>query len=196
MLRKYLSEVVRRIRSIHGPTCRGPADVCQQNVGPNLLEWPERAAIAARILHEWRLCGKDIRVVDYGCGRQTMRKLLPRHWAYLPVDNLMRSPDTHLCDFNDQKPPVHFDVAICLGVLEYLRGPLGFLRHIVAGNSFIVFSYNGRTTAKRRFAQGWANDLPFEDIERTIASAKGSILQVRELGKNERCYFVRGGRPR
>lgn len=162
-----------------------------QNQGGNLLEWPERARLAVRELRLIPLDTGSPRLADYGCGLQTIKGLLSSNYSYIPIDCRLRSPDTIVCNFNQEEPPGNFDVGLCLGVLEYLDDPLKFLSQIISKNSVVIFSYNGPTNAQRKKREGWVNHLDFKDIEKVIFESEAEILSTHFLEKNERLFVVR-----
>ncbi|WP_224962074.1 class I SAM-dependent methyltransferase [Geomonas subterranea] len=167
-------------------------DLHSRNVGDNLLEWPERAEEAVRLAGE-HLPPHGARIADYGCGRQTLRRIIPVDWDYTPYDYCSRSADTVICDFNaGELPPGRHDAIFCMGVLEYLDHPLELLAHAIGNASFVVFSYNGFTTAERRNLQGWKNDLAWEEFDSLFVRLQAPVLAKKHLGNNEWIYVVKG----
>ncbi len=167
----------------------------RKNTGAHLIEWPSRADYAMEAIRQLSFTG-PIRLGDYGCGRQTLRRVLSSDVIYIPIDHISRSSDTVLCDFNRELPPGGFDIGCCLGVLEYLNFPIQFLMKLFESNSFVIFTYNGPTTARRRRKQGWINNLRVVELEETIEASGSKLLYSEEMEKNERIYLVKGRRPR
>src|SRR5438034_9726891 len=145
-----------------------------ENVGPNVREWKYRAELAMRILADVKL-GPGQRVADYGCGRQTLRTLLPPDWTYTPFDYCERSNDTRIVDFNTTFPSGDFDAIFILGVLEYLNRPTELLAHALRHARFLVFSYNFLGEHERRERQGWISCVDVKEIDNTIVSC-GEIV--------------------
>lgn len=173
--------------------CGTPAvDMHSLNVGANLLEWPERAQLAISLAKE-HLPTQGVQVADYGCGRQTVRELLPPGWGYLPFDYCARTPDTILCDFSTSLPAGEFDLIVCLGVLEYLEDPFRLLLHAVQQGRAVLFSYNGPTTLERRERQGWKNCLSLAAIEGFLSARGCTLVGKVDLDNNEWIYLVRSG---
>jgi len=161
-----------------------------ENVGPNVREWKYRAELAMRILADVKL-GPGQRVADYGCGRQTLRTLLPPDWTYTPFDYCERSNDTRIVDFNTTFPSGDFDVIFILGVLEYLNRPTELLAHALRHARFLVFSYNFLGEHERRERQGWISCVDVKEIDNTIVSC-GEIVGRSHIGKNQWVYLCRG----
>jgi len=162
-----------------------------ENIGPNVREWKSRAELAMRILADVKL-GSGQRVADYGCGRQTLRTLLPPDWTYTPFDYCERSNDTRIVDFNTTFPSGDFDVIFILGVLEYLNRPTELLAHALRHARFLVFSYNFLGEHERRERQGWISCVDVKEIDNTIVSC-GEIVGRSHIGKNQWVYLCRGG---
>lgn len=200
--RLRLGRLLARVRDKRGAGAAGlrapngpPGDALRwdQNVGPGVGEWSERARLAVDLLATIRAgTGTSLHVADFGCGRQTLRALLPASWTYTPFDYMPRSDDTVIWDLNRGCPDGTFDVVFLLGVLEYLQDPLGLLARVVPRCRYLVFSYNGPTDPARRNRQGWVNHLTFEFIERVVAEAGASLVGMKDLDKRERLYAFRG----
>jgi len=194
-LRSLSSKIQGKVKSalLPGPTA---GNLLCQNVGGDLLEWPERVTVALELLASGFSRSEmemHASVGDYGCGKQTLRKVMPATWKYTPYDYCSRSSDTVIRDFNNgERPEERHDIVFCLGVLEYLDCPLQLLDCAIANGRFVVFSYNGFTTEQRRRLQGWRNNLAFADIESQVVESGGRILAKKELPNNERVYILKG----
>ncbi len=177
--------------AIKGPSRDAPR--WNQNVGPEVGEWSERARRAVELLTASRpATDSAVHVADFGCGRQTLRALLPATWTYTPFDYMRRSVDTVIWDLNRGCPDGTFDVIFLLGVLEYLQDPIGLLAQVVPNCHYLVFSYHGPTDPARRRRQGWISHLTFELIEKVLAEAGAALSGVKDLEKGERLYAFRG----
>jgi glycosyltransferase involved in cell wall biosynthesis/tetratricopeptide (TPR) repeat protein len=159
----------------------------QRNLGEKLLEWPERAMAASRLLKMLPL-PKRGSVIDLGCGRQTMRSLIPSDYDYVPVDRLARSADTQVLDFNSEMPAGQYTAAVMLGLLEYLDRPLDVLRWAASHAQFCVFSYNDSPDRDRRARQHWRNRLARDEILSCLRSVGGQIHEVLDLGSGLKVY--------
>lgn len=96
-------------------------------------------------------------VIDLGCGRGTLRRLLDAaRWRYVGCDFVATEPATgtgsipfelHRCDFNvDPLPPSlpRADVVVCSGLLEYVADIPALLRQarrVLTDDGVLVASY-------------------------------------------------------
>jgi len=68
---------------------------------------------------------KGTRVIEFGAGTRPLERCLDASCTYVASDLVERGPDTFVCDLN-RRPlpdlgPLHPDVAVFAGVLEYIR---------------------------------------------------------------------------
>jgi len=144
--------------------------------------WDERNIIIARFIPE----GSS--VLDLGAGAQTLRKHLKPGCVYQPCDIVKSSPDVLFCDFNRDiypDPGRRFDVAVCSGLLEYVRKPRQFIPRIAAMADRLLLTYNPiqRNESKiERLAKNWVNHLSQEQLEQIFneAGLKWKIVNRRE----------------
>ena len=114
MLRRVLSTVLKQ--TDHSRWAR-----------PGSLEswWEPRTALLAAMLPS------GSRVLEFGAGNGQLARYLDSSCTYTPSDLVDRGPGTLVCDLNarplPQLPAGTFDVAVMLGVLEYLRDVPGLL---------------------------------------------------------------------
>ena len=117
------------------------------------------------------LLGPARSVIDLGSGAQTLRRHLPDGCAYRPCDVVASSEDVLLCDFNRGRYPETdetFDIAVCSGVLEYVRTPREFLRRVPDYARHVILTYapNDETDSRlKRLGRGWVNHLTQAHIE-------------------------------
>lgn len=166
----------------------------ENNIGDKLLEWPERLEVALEICKKHLLIDdmSELQIADYGCGKQTLRRIIPSVWKYTPYDYCSRSADTIVCNFNNNEMPKgRFDVIFCMGVLEYLASPYALILHAIKNSSYVVLSYSGFTTQERRDLQGWVNNLRLSEIEEFISTNGGSILDKSHYKNNQWIYLVK-----
>jgi hypothetical protein len=161
------------------------------NVGDGVGQWPRRAIAALGLVRDLPLA-EDAVVADVGCGRQTLRALMPTSWRYHPFDSLPRTPDTVVCDFDHGLPAGRHDVAFMLGVLEYLAQPLAAVAHLVGHSRWAVVSYCHFAGDEQRNRQGWKNNLSHEEITTAVSAAGGAVLRDVVFAGAERLYLIRG----
>jgi hypothetical protein len=92
-------------------------------------EWDERAMTAAGLLYDNRTfwegtTGRPLSIADFGAGNERMRSLLKAslnvEHTYHPFDLFPQRSTTTRLDVAAGLPDEAFDIAICLGLLEYL----------------------------------------------------------------------------
>jgi len=131
---------------------------------PETTDWNRRAALAAK----W-LATSDS-VLDLGCGTMSLEKYLAAGTRYYPSDIVARDERTIVADYNFVPPPyVDAQAVVCLGVLEYLYDPLGFLTALSAMYQLCVVSYCMTDTPKPlepRRGHAWVNDFDRAHIEK------------------------------
>jgi hypothetical protein len=167
--------------------------VHDSNFGANVMEWECRAQKAIELLkrHATNL-GENPTIADWGCGRQTVRRLIPVAWRYVPYDYILRSYDTRLIDFNKELPKETADAVFCLGLLEYMDDFWGVLAAAIGKGRYCVFSYVGPSDDERRLRNGWKVNLPFKQIEDFLVRLGVEQLGVVEQVDADRIYLVRG----
>jgi hypothetical protein len=166
------------------------------NLGRNdhLAEWPERAEATARLIAELPIAAGDS-VLDLGCGHQTVRRFLPGHVRYVPVDRVARTPDTLVMDLEREFPTGRHRAALILGLLEYLERPFDLLSRVAASADHCVFSYNDDPSPARRRLQHWRPAIHSEELVSRVRAMGGRLRRRVELGRGLTLHafdFTRG----
>jgi len=138
-------------------------------------------------------------ILDVGCGKMMIEKMLPAGCRYIPSDLVARDERTIVCDFNKgEYPPYdgasHISV---LGVMEYLNDTDAFWRWLSISRARIIFSYvplNPAFPSDRRRAMGWINDFSGSDIIQ-LANRAGYALTAQENIPPDTLLFVFDPRP-
>jgi tetratricopeptide (TPR) repeat protein len=124
--------------------------------------WEARAALAANAIPA------GARVLDLGCGAMALERFLPAGCRYQPCDLVARDERTLVCDFNAGEFPdgAEADVAVALGVLEYLVDVPAFLTRLRRLEAPAVVSYcaAGRGGPEDRAALGWINAFTVDEL--------------------------------
>lgn len=122
-------------------------------------QWSYRSERAARFIPP------GATLMDIGCGKMAIEKMLPQDCKYIPVDVVARDARTIIRDLNKgEYPPADGATHICvLGVLEYLNDPEAFFEWLSrTAASRLILSYitseTGTESPNRRDV-GWVNDL-------------------------------------
>lgn len=186
-------QLVRRLAWGRAASDGDIARISEQNLGHDLGEWPERAAGVVTMLDPYRAdIGPRAVVADWGCGRQTVRRLLPPEWSYLPYDRIQRSADTRLHDFNVGLPAESADVVLCLGLLEYVDDFWSVLGGALDRSRYCLFSHVGPSSAEKQRRNGWRWNVEFDEIETFLAS-RGSVCLSRKQSRAIDALFVARG---
>lgn len=124
----------------------------------------------------------DLSVLDLGAGQMYLRRILPAHTAYYPVDYIRRCDQTIVCDFNKKEfPDVKADVAFLSGILEYISDVVWFFDCITNSVNKIILSYScidSFPDIEYRQSRGWQSNLTTDEII-TAFHARGFMLSQR-----------------
>lgn len=121
-------------------------------------KWDERT----RLLADW--ASAYVSIIEFGCGRGTLSKLLPAASRYVGSDIVDRDGQTLVWDLNDGAPPLseRFDLVIFSGVLEYVLDPSLLISGLKPHTSAITASYASIDEVPDplvRAENGWVNHL-------------------------------------
>lgn len=156
-------------------------------------EWEGRAAIAREYL------GKASSVVDIGCGKMTLKRLLPAAVRYQGVDIAPRDETTVVLDLNAERlPDMDFDAANVLGVLEYIDDPDAFFERLEQFG-LLVFSYNCKSIKDvltklgllKSTPKGWRNRLTKGETIALIERHGFNIFAERKVRMSEYLWAAR-----
>lgn len=164
-----------------------------RNIFPS---WESRTQRAAELIP------RSSRVIEFGAGNRTLERHLDRSCTYTPSDIVERGPGTIVCDLNSTPLPDlgadGYDVAVLMGVLEYMRDMPSVLDWLTELAPICVLSYacarGGRFSPRRalgvagRLRSGWLNSYRAEDV-RSLFRERG-FVQLREEGWHDQRLFV------
>lgn len=138
-------------------------------------DWRERARIAAAYLDGCQS------VVDFGAGKQDLRRYIAGH--YLAVDFVELMPGTIIADFDQDwsaELVAHCDGVAVLGLLEHIKDPAAFLQKISGIGKVWAVSYMD----SRKHAHPL---MPLADLERCFTAA-GMRIQRAVTWRHQRVY--------
>jgi hypothetical protein len=141
--------------------------------------WQERADDAVGLWvqnrGDWRPPGGGpLRIVDLGAGNERLRDviqaLVTTPHTYTGYDLEPQQPQTVALDVRNEIPSQDFDLAFCLGVLEYLADATDFLERLAPRCSYFLSSFVPCVSAERseiaeRRRLGWVSHLDREAHE-------------------------------
>lgn len=148
-------------------------------------EWDERASTAIALLAATRevwegRTGAPISAADFGAGNERLRPLLQgvlgEDLDYHPYDLHPQRSTTARLDVSQGLPERGFDLAVCLGLLEYLPSVTALAQELARGCRFALVSYvtaDSPVAISRddRLQHGWTTHLRGEEIEDAFAAA-------------------------
>jgi hypothetical protein len=163
--------------------------------------WETRTKQAAALVPD------HSRVIEFGAGNRTLERYLDPSCTYVPSDIVSRGPGTIVCDLNERPLPdlgvdVH-DVAVIMGVLEYLRDMPSVIDWLAEHVQVCVLSYayapanryslRGLFGSISRLNKGWMNSYG-EDELRSLFRERG-FVSLREESWEKQRLFVFSQRP-
>lgn len=163
--------------------------------------WESRTEMAAAFVPD------DSRVVEFGAATRVLEKHLNPSCTYTPCDLVDRGAGTIVCDLNDRPLPDFgsqtYDVAVIMGVLEYVRDAPGVVDWLARHFQMCVLSYactqsTGRSIRARleavgRLNRGWMNNYTEAELVELFRQRGYSVLDDANW-ENQR-LFVLSQRP-
>lgn len=134
--------------------------------------WIERTEAAARLIRTLSERVPVQTVADIGCGDRKLGAHL-RGFDYHGFDMMPQSRKVSRFDVQRDRLPETFDVAVLLGVTEYLGDPESVLRRLSALH-LIVSHAALNVTARER---NWRTNLPADQFEALIERAGFTIAE-------------------
>jgi hypothetical protein len=147
--------------------------------------WQERAVTAAEL---WRANAAAWRqhvrsrplIADFGAGNERMRAVLEidmgEEYEYRPFDKHPQRPATAQLDAARELPEEDFDLALCLGLIEYLPSIEGIAGLLARSCRFALISYviadgTSDLTPAEREERGWINHATCAEVAAAFATA-------------------------
>ncbi|MFG1930768.1 class I SAM-dependent methyltransferase [Mycobacterium sp. NPDC048908] len=157
--------------------------------------WESRTEMAAALVPN------HSRVIEFGAATRVLERFLDPSCTYTASDLVDRGPGTIVCDLNERPLPElgadSYDVAVIMGVLEYVRDVPSVLDWLTNHFPLCVLSYAcTRTTGNRlrsrletigRLNHGWMNSYCADEL-RTLFDERGFVLQRDEPWKDQRVF--------
>lgn len=143
------------------------------------IDW-DLMRFRVEMFSEW-ITDDIVSIVDYGAGKEWLRKYINPDVKYYPVDYIKRNEHTILCDLNFERfPEINADVSVCSGVLEFINTAKELLQHVCKHtNKMVIVSYLGVDhfpDIEGRRASAYISDLSEHDII-SIMDAGGFELE-------------------
>jgi hypothetical protein len=155
-------------------------------------KWQKRTQLAAEWLQDSQV------VADIGCGLMSLETFLPVHATYLPMDVVRRDARTVVFDLNRENiPPVTCDVAVLLGVVEYVDDLAAVFRQLHQFPKTLL-SYNHVSindvlwkAGLRKKNVDWRNRHTKRSVRQLLAGARLAIVRERAIRIGETLYDIR-----
>ncbi len=152
-------------------------------------QWDERTALMAGMV------APNSTILEFGAGKEHLRKFLPQGCIYQPSDIVVRSPETLICDLNKSFPALEqkVDYIVFSGVLEYVYD-VQRVMHLVRPNCNACLVSYASTDALEcmttRMRSGWVNHLSRATFEEILSQANFTIHEKR-VWRGQDIYSLR-----
>lgn len=149
------------------------------------LTWRQRADACVGLLRSIVFpCDGLFSLADIGCGDQKLRDALRMNGVqcrYQGYDLFPQSPEVHCFDVRcDSLPKIH-DVAVMLGVIEYLPNLPEILMGLAPQVPYLIVSHvfrqNGLYTAERLAELGWVHHFSEKELDGILTNNGFSVLE-------------------
>lgn len=165
------------------------------NTGNIYSAWDSRSKLVAALVPN------NSRVIEFGAGRRVLEQYLDSSCSYVPSDIVDRGPGTIVFDLNERPLPDLgvdvYDVAVLIGVLEYLRELPEIVDWLAKYVAVCVVTYACATTTGHspralferftRVRHGWVNNYR-EDQLRAIFRERGFEIVQDEKWEKQRIF--------
>lgn len=152
-------------------------------------QWKSRAHFVAGFIEP------PARVIDLGCGAMALEKALNPGITYIPADLVPRDNRTHVFDANaGQLPDVEADVAVALGLLEYVHDPAQLFAGAAKRWARLIVSYHALDVPganPNRLAKGWLNAFNLVELAQLAHDAGYEPRHIRPFAGTDRIYDFR-----
>jgi hypothetical protein len=165
---------------------------------PNSRSWHERAALAGHLLDvAFPEGNRALRLFDLGCGDTKLRTLLAaegRRVDYVGYDLLPQSPDVSPLDLARDDIPGSADVAVVLGVFEYLPDTVAALTRIRRCAPWLIVSHAATDVRKmkprRAKKLNWQTYVSTTEFERRLDMAGYQVVDRRITPDSKTCVWL------
>lgn len=138
-------------------------------------------------------------VADLGCGNRRLERMLEagfdRPHEYRGYDLCPQSPRTIRIDLERDLPAGTADLAIAVGVLEYLGDVPGFLTRLarfaaVAVVSYVVFDSAEPLSRRQREDRGWRSHYSRAELEALLVTAGYRVVDPEWTNRNRTVVWM------
>ena len=173
---------LNRIKSIQKNTIKlkkeKQSDINRWKNSNELFEdWDQRTSILGNYITP------GSKVIEFGSGNMSLKKMLPKKCTYTPSDIVKRTEETIVCDLNE---PISFDLsfyntAVFSGVFEYVYDIDTVFKQLEKHIPHIILSYAcSDICTHNRLINGWLSDFTEKQLLDIFAKYSYDVIDKQE----------------
>ena len=173
---------LNRIRSIQKNTIKlkneKQSDINRWKNSNELFEdWDQRTSILVNYITP------GSKVIEFGSGNMSLKKMLPKKCTYTPSDIVKRTEETIVCDLNE---PISFDLsfyntAVFSGVFEYVYDIDTVFKQLEKHIPHIILSYAcSDICTHNRLINGWLSEFTEKQLLDIFAKYSYDVIDKQE----------------
>ena len=140
-------------------------------------DWNQRTSILGNYITP------GSKVIEFGSGNMSLKKMLPENCTYTPSDIVKRTEETIVCDLNG---PIYFDLsfyntAVFSGVFEYVYDIDTVFKQLENHIPHIILSYAcSDICTHNRLINGWLSDFTEKQLLDIFAKYSYDVIGKQE----------------
>ena len=173
---------LNRIKSIQKNTIKlkneKQSDINRWKNSNELFEdWDQRTSILGNYITP------GSKVIEFGSGNMSLKKMLPKKCTYTPSDIVKRTEETIVCDLNE---PISFDLslyntAVFSGVFEYVYDIDTVFKQLEKHIPHIILSYAcSDICTHNRLINGWLSEFTEKQLLDIFAKYSYDVIDKQE----------------
>ncbi|MFZ4679374.1 MAG: hypothetical protein ACOYLP_04325 [Flavobacterium sp.] len=173
---------LNRIKSIQKNTIKlkkeKQSDINRWKNSNELFEdWDQRTSILGNYI------APGSKVIEFGSGNMSLKKMLPKNCTYTPSDIVKRTEETIVCDLNE---PISFDLsfyntAVFSGVFEYVYDIDIVFKQLEKHIPHIILSYAcSDICTHNRLINGWLSEFTEKQLLDIFAKYSYDVIDKQE----------------
>ena len=173
---------LNRIKSIQKNTIKlkkeKQSDINRWKNSNELFEdWNQRTSILGNYITP------GSKVIEFGSGNMSLKKMLPENCIYTPSDIVKRTEETIVCDLNE---PISFDLsfyntAVFSGVFEYVYDIDTVFNQLEKHIPLIILSYAcSDICTHNRLINGWLSEFTEKQLLDIFAKYNYNVIDKQE----------------
>jgi len=173
---------LNRIKSIQKNTIKlkkeKQSDINRWKNSNELFEdWDQRTSILGNYITS------GSKVIEFGSGNMSLKKMLPKNCTYTPSDIVKRTEETIVCDLNE---PISFDLsfyntAVFSGVFEYVYDIDIVFKQLEKHIPHIILSYAcSDICIHNRLINGWLSEFTEKQLLDIFAKYSYDVIDKQE----------------